>query len=96
MSKKEGVLYLKSVMNEKDYKNMLEGSARAQSEAISDGLSISGSNLEYLKVVDQIGYLRDHEDTYVRGTTKNIIAHAKKESEKGMFDHKGKSIFLID
>jgi len=89
---KEGVLYLRKVMSTEDYTNLLRGSALAQSDSIKSGLFISTAQKELAKVKEKISYLLDHEDSYVRGTTKNILKEAKKNADWGMFD----GVFLCD
>jgi hypothetical protein len=92
MKNKEGVLYLKKVMSAEDYMNLLRGSALAQSETIKSGMFISVAQRELAKVKEKVSYLLNHEDSYVRGTTKNILKEAKKNANKGMFD----GVFLCD
>jgi hypothetical protein len=91
--KKNGVQYLKSVMTEEDYQNILRGSSVAQGEKIKAGLFISVAKDELQKVKENVFYLTKHEDKYVRGTAKNILKEAEKNASWGMF---GDGMFLAE
>jgi len=97
MSKqKQGVQYLKKVMQPSDYKDMLEAVRIANGDIIGNGFSIWRSKKELEKVMDLIGRFVDSENSYVRGTAKNIIKHAKKQSGNGFWEVDGQQIFLTD
>ena len=93
---KQGVLYLKRVMESSDYQDMLEAVGIANGDLISNGFSISTSKQQLKKVISLIGRFADSEDSYVRGTAKNIIKHAKKQSNKGFWKVDGKQVFITD
>ena len=93
---KQGVLYLKRVMESSDYQDMLEAVGIANGDIIGNGFSISRSKAQLEKVVSLIGRFSDSEDPCVRGTANNIIKHAKKQSNKGFCNEDGKQIFITD
>jgi len=92
-TKKKGVQYLKSVMTKEDYQNILRGSSIAQGEKIKAGLFISVAKDELQKVKENVYYLTKHEDSHVRGTAKNILKAAEKNSSWGMF---GDGMFMAE
>jgi hypothetical protein len=95
-TKREGVLYLKKVMNKSDYQDMQKAVAIAKGDLIGNGFSISTSEEQLKKVVNLIGRMVDAEDSYVRGTAKNILQHAKKQSETGFWKVNDQQIFITD
>jgi hypothetical protein len=96
MKKKVQLTHIKAALTEEEYSNMLQAARHANSREITDGFSASAARREYNKVLSLLAFLIEHKDSYVRGTAKNILAMAKKNSQKGLFDHEGKTVFLID
>jgi len=95
-TKNDQLAYIKATLTEKEYDNLLQAARHANSREITDGFSASAARREYNKVLSLLAFLIEHKDSYVRGTAKNILARAKKNSQKGLFDHEGKTVFLID
>jgi len=93
MTKQQKINTLKAACNKDDYKKLLKAVEITEGKEISSGMSISTSKQELRKVENLILHLSEHEDSYIRGTAKNILQRALHNSRKGVF---GGGTFVID
>ena len=88
--------HIKSVLSEKEFDNLRKAADAAVCKEITDGFSISAARDKYNEVRSLLAFLLCHKDTYVKKTAEKIMKTADENSSKGLFDHEGKTIFLID